>query len=54
MLVPWYANTFKWPEKEDVIWYDRDSIVEVIKEPVPINTRGSYKVEEMAKFLPWI
>lgn len=48
------SATFKWPEKEDTIWYDRDSIVEVIKAPVPINTRGSYKVEEMAKFLQWI
>lgn len=48
------ANTFKWPEKEDTLWYDHDSIVEVIKVPISINNRGSYKVEEMAKFLPWI
>lgn len=48
------ATTFKWPEKEATIWYDRDSIVEIIEAPIPINTRGSYKVEEMAKFLQWI
>lgn len=48
------ATTFKWPEKEDTIWYGPDSIIEVIKTPVPLNTRGSYKVEEMAKFLQWI
>ncbi|KAJ2937645.1 hypothetical protein O0L34_g19319 [Tuta absoluta] len=47
------ATTFKWPEKEDILWYGPESIVEIIKLPVSINNRGSYKVEEMAKFLQW-
>lgn len=47
------ATTFKWPEKKDILWYGPDSI-EVIKSTVSINNRGSYKVEEMAKFLQWV
>ncbi|CAH0405378.1 unnamed protein product [Chilo suppressalis] len=45
------SNTFKWPDKEDKIWYANDSIVEKINAPVSINNRSSYKVPEMAKYL---
>lgn len=45
-------NTFKWPEKPDTIWYKNEDIIEKINPPLPINQRGSYKVAEMAKYLP--
>lgn len=41
---------FKWPEKEDRLWYKIDKIVEIIAEPIQDNNRGMYKVPEMAKF----
>lgn len=45
-------NTFKWPEKPDTTWYTNEDIIEKINPPRPINQRGSYKVAEMAKYLP--
>lgn len=45
-------STFKWPERADTIWYKNEDIIEKINPPCPVNQKGSYKVAEMAKYLP--
>lgn len=47
-------TTFKWPDKDDKLWYANDKIVDKINAPVSINNRGSFKVVEMAKYFNWI
>ena len=35
-------NSFKWPSRKDVCWYD--NIITIIDAPEPINSRGLYKL----------
>lgn len=44
-------NSWKWPNKEDAIWYDHTDIVEKINEPSRSNNRGMYRVPEIIKFM---
>ena len=32
-------NLFVWPEKEDISWFERDSVVFLIEPPIPISSR---------------
>ena len=32
-------NSFKWPSKDDIIYYDPDQILCSIQPPIPINNR---------------
>lgn len=43
-------NGWKWPEKEDRLWYDDKEIVEIISEPKAKNNRGVFEVAEMDKW----
>ncbi|KAJ2949894.1 hypothetical protein O0L34_g11214 [Tuta absoluta] len=45
------GSTFRWPEKEDKIWYQETDIVEAISKPVLSNKRGFYTIGEMKKYL---
>lgn len=38
---------WRWPEKDDVIDYERDKVVRMINFPVPINNRGTFRVPEL-------
>lgn len=44
------TESWKWPLKDDVLWYNREDILEVIAEPVSVNKRGSYTVPEIDKY----
>lgn len=46
------GNTFRWPERQDKIWYRKNDIVQPICPPTKYNNRGFYKVPDMGKFLP--
>lgn len=48
------GNTFRWPERCDTIWYQKDAIEEKIAVPTLANSRGFYRVPEMDKFMPKI
>lgn len=41
------GNNWKWPEKEDCLWYDRKDVIKKISSPQPINRRGAFKVPEI-------
>lgn len=41
---------WKWPEKEDTMWYDVQDVVEVIKDPVATNNRGQFEIIEIKKY----
>ncbi|XP_050498219.1 uncharacterized protein LOC126879210 [Diabrotica virgifera virgifera] len=43
-------NSWKWPVKEDVLYYFIEDIVCNIKEPEVKNNRGHFSVPEMAKY----
>lgn len=38
---------FRWPEKEDILWYSQEEVISKIGKPRLINSRGSYYVHEM-------
>jgi hypothetical protein len=44
---------WKWPLKEDVLWYRFENICEKIENPVLLhnNKRGIFVVPEMKKFM---
>lgn len=42
---------FRWPEKEDSLWYSWEDIIAKIGKPKPINSRGSYYVSEMKTYM---
>ena len=42
---------FKWPEKEDILWYSLDQVVSKIEKPRQINSRGSFHVPEMSAYM---
>lgn len=44
------GGNWKWPEKEDVLWYDFSDVMAVIKEPELINSLGLYSVDEIKSF----
>lgn len=48
------GNSFRWPDKQDKIWYDMSSIVESISYLSPLNKRGFFKIKEMEKYLPYL
>ena len=35
-------NYFKWPAKDDVLWYDDDDIICEIDAPIPVNQRNNF------------
>ena len=41
---------WRWPEKEDVLWYEVDEIVEMIESPELLNNRGQYSVNAISKY----
>lgn len=43
-------GSWKWPSKEDVLYYFKNDIVCIIAEPHVKNNRGHYTVPEMAKY----
>ena len=43
--------SWKWPSKWDQIFYSKDEILEVIKEPVQFGRRAVFRVPEMEKYL---
>lgn len=44
------ANTWKWPTKEDSLWYEFSDILEIIEEPVKANERGAFREPEFLKY----
>lgn len=42
---------WKWPDREDKLTYSVEDIMQIIKEPQKRNSRGSYSVPEMEKYL---
>lgn len=40
-------NNWKWPNKPDKLWYDKEDVAKIISSPKLINKRGVYKVDEM-------
>ena len=40
---------WRWPEKDDIMWYEKEDIIETIKTPELLNSRGQYSVAEVAK-----
>lgn len=42
---------FRWPTKEDQLWFPLADIICKIKPPVPVNSRGTFKVPEMANYI---
>lgn len=44
------ADHWKWPEKEDKLFYNIDDIVCVIEPPTLTNARGHYHVPEISSF----
>lgn len=42
---------WKWPSRNDLLWYNAEDIVSTIMEPKLINNRGSYSVPEMQLYL---
>ena len=43
-------GVWKWPSKEDILYYFKEDIVCVIDEPKVKNTRGHFTVPEMNKY----
>ncbi|KAG5889094.1 hypothetical protein JTB14_002122 [Gonioctena quinquepunctata] len=43
---------WKWPTPDDVIWYSRSDLMEIIKQPnfAAVNKRGVFHVPEMQKY----
>lgn len=41
---------WKWPEKEDRLWYDEKDIFEKIEQPKAKNNRGAFDVPEILKW----
>ena len=40
-------NSFRWPQKDDVVVYDRSDVICDMRKPiVPTNNRGDYKMDE--------
>lgn len=44
------GKAWKWPSKEDVLYYFKEDIVCLINKPVLKNNRGHYDVPEMLKY----
>lgn len=43
-------DRWRWPDKNDLLWYDIDDIITKIKEPKECNSRGAYDVPEIKDF----
>lgn len=41
------AETWKWPEKEDILFYPDEDIIETINHPELENIRGHYYVPDI-------
>ena len=40
-------NSFRWPQKDDIVVYDTSDVIFYIRKAViPINNRGDYKMDE--------
>lgn len=44
------VGAWKWPIKEDILYYFKDDIMCIIEKPKAKNNRGHYTVPEMIKF----
>lgn len=38
---------WKWPDREDVMWYEKEDIIKIIDPPISKNDRGIYSVPQM-------
>lgn len=45
-LTPSGSFQWKWPQNDDILWYDRDDILQAIKAPDP-SKRGFYTIKEI-------
>jgi hypothetical protein len=43
------ANRFFWPSREDVCWYVREDVLEVIPEPLNVTSRHKQVLPEIWK-----
>lgn len=43
-------GSWKWPPKEDVLYYFKENIITMIPEPKVKNNRGHYSVPKMLKY----
>lgn len=43
-------NHWKWPEKEDILFYDKEDIVKVIVSPKKLTSRRTFSVPEITDF----
>jgi hypothetical protein len=44
-------GNWKWPKKEDVLWYTQNDIFKIIPPPITVNNRGYYSVKDMEKYV---
>jgi hypothetical protein len=44
-------GNWKWPKKEDVLWYTQNDILKIIPPPITVNNRGYYSVKDMEKYV---
>ena len=42
-------SNFKWPQKEDKIFYSLDDVLKIIDLPIPTGNRGQFKFKEYFK-----
>lgn len=38
---------WKWPESEDLMWFDKDDLVKRIQPPIQKSGRGAFSVPDM-------
>lgn len=43
-------GSWKWPTKEDILWYPKEDVIQLIEKPKPLNNRGMFAVDDMKKF----
>ncbi|KAI5722693.1 hypothetical protein M8J76_012165 [Diaphorina citri] len=43
-------DSWRWPEIEDILWYDMDEILKIISPPTPINKRGLFSVPQISMY----
>lgn len=46
-MIPSGIKAWRWPQKEDVLWYSNEEIIKIIKPPKAQNNRGLYSVPEV-------
>lgn len=48
VMVPAGAGSWKWPQKEDILYYFKADIIKQIQPPIAKNNRGHFSVPEMS------